>query len=150
MLFPGDVAPYFQARSTVNPRFTFDTAAGRYIVLSFFGSSQIPSSQQFLNEIVARGDRFDVSNVIFFGVTNDPQDVGRISHQDNGRVYFFDQDLSISRLYGLVSAPGPGEAPAGAADAVAFSRKTFVLDQALRVVAVIDMCDADVPRQIDE
>jgi peroxiredoxin len=72
MLRPGDPAPFFQVASSVNPRFNFDTVAGRYIVLSFFGSSQIPSSEAFLTEIVKRGDRFDVSRAIFFGVSNDP------------------------------------------------------------------------------
>ena len=38
----GEPAPWFVARSTANPRFTFHTAAGRYVVLGFVGSSQHP------------------------------------------------------------------------------------------------------------
>ena len=43
MLTPGDPAPWFTARSTVNPRFTLDTEAGRYLVLCFFGSAADPA-----------------------------------------------------------------------------------------------------------
>jgi predicted 2-oxoglutarate/Fe(II)-dependent dioxygenase YbiX/peroxiredoxin len=165
MLLPGDPAPYFHARSTVNRRFSFDTVAGRYVVLSFFGSSRLPASEAFLQEIVERGARFDVANVVFFGVTNDPEDLGRISHQDKGRIYFFDLDLSISKLYGVArstdaangdgagafeppSSP-PASSPAVQTVAMPTSQgpvnlvtpKTFILDQALRVVAVIEMSE---------
>ena len=37
-LLPGDTAPWFAQRSTSNPRFVFDTAAGRYLVLCFLAS----------------------------------------------------------------------------------------------------------------
>ena len=131
MLLPGDPAPYFKARSTVNPQFNFDTVAGRYIVLSFFGSSRLPASEALLNAIVERGERFDVTNVIFFGVTSDPEDLERIRHQDNGRIYFFDLDLNISRLYGVVGEPAGDDA------ARTLTPTTFILDPALRVVAII-------------
>ncbi len=41
-LLPGDPAPWFGAPSNVNPQFDFSTAAGRYVVLSFFGSRAHP------------------------------------------------------------------------------------------------------------
>src|SRR5688572_31937277 len=125
MLLPGDPAPFFEAASSVNPRFKFDTAAGRYVVISFFGSSQIPSSEQFLTEIVNRGDRFDVTNAVFFGVTNDPDDVARIKHQHPGRIYFYDLDLAISRKFGVVAE---SDATAGDDATVTVTRQTFVLD----------------------
>src|SRR5215208_4073648 len=102
MLMPGDFAPFFHVASSVNPTFNFDTVAGRYVVLSFFGSSQIPASERFLTEIVKRGDRFDVTNAIFFGVTSDPEDVDRIKQQHPGRIYFYDLDLAVSKRYGVV------------------------------------------------
>ncbi len=37
-ILPGDTAPWFAQRSTSNPRYVFDTAAGRYLVLCFLGS----------------------------------------------------------------------------------------------------------------
>jgi hypothetical protein len=41
-LAPGDPAPWFNQRSTSNPSYAFDTAAGRYIVLCFFASAGDP------------------------------------------------------------------------------------------------------------
>lgn len=41
-LAPGDPAPWFNQRSTSNPNYAFDTAAGRYIVLCFFASAGDP------------------------------------------------------------------------------------------------------------
>ncbi|MEY3828074.1 MAG: hypothetical protein RLZZ148_2901 [Cyanobacteriota bacterium] len=33
----GDPVPYFTCHASNNPTFNFDTVAGRYIVLTFFG-----------------------------------------------------------------------------------------------------------------
>lgn len=143
-LLPGDFAPHFKVASSVNPRFNFDTVAGRYVVISFFGSTRVPAAERFLTEIVSRGARFDVTNAIFFGVTTDPQDVDHIVQQDPGRIYFYDLDLAVSRLYGLV-ADAPGSAPAGTAT---YTPKTFVLDQSLRVVAILGL-DEDATKHVD-
>src|SRR5215218_9744745 len=115
-LLPGDFAPYFKVASSVNRQFTFDTAGGRYIVLSFFASTRMPAAARLLAEVAGRGAaRFDVTNAIFFGVTSDPQDAGRLTHEDPGRVFFYDLDLAVSRLYGLVgdasASPSEGISP---------------------------------------
>src|SRR5215211_4127274 len=127
MLLPGDIAPFFRAASSVNPSFNFDTSAGRYVVISFFGSSQIPSSEAFLSEIVKRGERFDVTNLIFYGVSNDREDVERIKHRDPGRIYFYDHDFAVSKKWGLLSEPSDPSQES------TLMRQTFVLDQGLRV-----------------
>src|SRR5215213_3767599 len=106
MLLPGDPAPSFRCASSVNPAFNFDTVAGRYVVISFLGSSQIPSSAQFLAEIVRDGHRFDVTNAIFFGVTSDRGDVARLRHEDPGRIFFYDLDGSVSRQFGVIEQNG--------------------------------------------
>jgi peroxiredoxin len=155
MLTIGDPAPHFKAASSVNAQFNFDTVAGRYVVISFFGSSRHPVSERFLTEIVNRGERFDVTSAIFFGVTTDPEDVERIKHQDPGRIYFYDLDLAVSRLYGVVgdaaasprSDEGAGSTAVAAAPAI-YSARTFVLDPALRVIAVIGLSD-DAAGQVD-
>jgi predicted 2-oxoglutarate/Fe(II)-dependent dioxygenase YbiX/peroxiredoxin len=148
MLLPGDFAPWFQAASSVNPGFCFDTVAGRYVVISFFGSTQIPSSRQFLTEIVKHGDRFDVTNAVFFGVTNDPQDVEGIEARDPGRIYFYDLDLAVSKRFDLVREDL--RASEDGQQSLAISRTTFILDEALRVIGVIPMSDDEVPRQIEQ
>jgi predicted 2-oxoglutarate/Fe(II)-dependent dioxygenase YbiX/peroxiredoxin len=148
MLLPGDSAPYFRAASSVNPKFNFDTVAGRYVVISFLGSSQIPSSRQFLDEIGRRSERFDVTNAIFFGVTNDPDDAQRLKHEDNGRVYFYDLDLEVSRRFSVL-AETSNSAEAPSSDPFTLTRKTFVLDHSMRVIGIIGMKDDDVPRQVE-
>ena len=157
MLVPGDPAPHFKAASSVNRNFNFDTVAGRYVVLSFFGSSRHPVSERVLAEIKGREERFDVTNAIFFGVSTDPNDSQRIAQETPGIMYFWDLDQAVSRAYGVVQdAPAPTgdgqlatenaapDASAVAVQSVAIPRnepvyapRTFVLDYALRVVAVI-------------
>jgi peroxiredoxin len=159
MLLPGDPAPDFRVPSSVNPDFHFDTSAGRYIVLSFFATSTLPYSAKLLEEVERRRDRFNVSNAVFFGVSIDPQDPGRLRQRWPGVVYFWDQDRRVSELYGLLRpsnpAPGPkppdttavGPASSGGEDGAAspaardadgvYEPATFVLDQALRVLSVL-------------
>src|SRR5215208_2126562 len=60
MLLPGDPAPYFKAASSVNPKFNFDSVAGRKVVLCFFGSLKHADSERLLREIANHEDRFDV------------------------------------------------------------------------------------------
>jgi predicted 2-oxoglutarate/Fe(II)-dependent dioxygenase YbiX/peroxiredoxin len=146
MLCLGDPAPVFECASTINPRFAFDTTAGRYIVLSFFGSSQHPSSEAFLQEIARHADRFDVERAVFFGVTNDPTDVQRIRQVDAGRIYFHDLDLAVSRKFGVAEAAD--RAPGEVGSKTRLIRQTFVLDPALRVIGIIGMGDDDAPRQV--
>ena len=42
--FPGDPVPAFAVRASNNAKFHFDTAAGRYLVLCFYGSAAIEKS----------------------------------------------------------------------------------------------------------
>jgi peroxiredoxin/predicted 2-oxoglutarate/Fe(II)-dependent dioxygenase YbiX len=152
-LQPGDPAPHFTAASSVNANFHFDTIAGRYVVLCFFASARIDYARRLLDEVARRRERFNVADVCFFGVTSDPEDRGRLAQEWPGIVYFFDTDLAVARKYGVVSDPADGTAAAGGADAGAATRfgyrpQTFVLDQALRVVAVAEF-DGEPPGHLD-
>lgn len=106
---PGDPAPGFTQRSAANPRYRFDSAAGRYLVLLFLHSVSSP----WLNRHVAasaRQDIFDDNFASLFTVSTDPQDeaAARLSNQMPGRRVFSDHDLTISRLYGAVGETGAG------------------------------------------
>jgi predicted 2-oxoglutarate/Fe(II)-dependent dioxygenase YbiX/alkyl hydroperoxide reductase subunit AhpC len=136
MLLLGDPVPPFRCASSVNPDFNFDTVAGRYVVLTFFGSTKLDRSRQFLAEIARSGATFDVTNVFFAGVTTDPDDVARLNQSEGGRVYFHDLDRKVSRLFGLDREGEP------------YATRTYVLDQSLRVIGVVALND-DVPRQIE-
>ncbi len=131
---PGDPAPHFTQRSSTAPRFSFDSAAGRYLVLLFFPSSTDALARRALDQIVARPDLFDDGVASFFGVTADPADEaeGRLQARIPGYRYFWDADRSVGRLYG-VSADGTGE----------YGRLWVLIDPTLRVIDAAPVTGAD-------
>jgi peroxiredoxin len=132
VLAPGDPAPWFTARTTVNPTFHFDSAAGRYVALCFFGSAADPAARRVLDDVARHRDRFDVENLYFFGVSTDPDDerLGRVGQGWNGAVYAWDFDRAVSRLYGAAPPEGEGYRP-----------HTVLLDPGYRVVALVPLAD---------
>lgn len=131
-LGPGDPAPWFSAQSTSNPRYTFDSAAGRYIVLCFLGSAGDEKGQAALRAIAANRQLFDDDHISLFGVTIDPTDraQSRVRASMPGIRYFYDFDTTISRLFG--SAPREMEGTAQ----VPVRRFWLVLDPTMRVMRV--------------
>lgn len=135
--FVGDPVPWFTCRSAANPQFHFDTVAGRYIVLTFFGSAQHPASAEALKHITTGlRDHFDDDRLVFFGVSIDPRDEseGRVADIIPGIRYFFDFDSKVSELYGAVDETQDGSG-------VAFRAFTLVLDPFLRVIANVPLSD---------
>lgn len=133
VLLPGDPAPHFTQRAIGNPRYVFSAAAGRYLVLCFFGSAGDGHARAAIDAAMARGDLFDDAHASFFGVSVDPGDEKeqRVADRYPGYRYFWDFDLSVSRLYGVVpedAAPGGGGLP--------MRRMWIVLDPTMRVVHV--------------
>jgi peroxiredoxin/predicted 2-oxoglutarate/Fe(II)-dependent dioxygenase YbiX len=122
---PGEPAPWFHARCVGNPRFGFDSVAGRYVVLCLFGSAAHAASRQVLGGFLQHRARFDDENCCFFGVSVDPQDEaqGRVRDQLPGVRFFWDFDHAVSRAYGAVSASGE------------YRPLTLLLDPRLRVLA---------------
>jgi predicted 2-oxoglutarate/Fe(II)-dependent dioxygenase YbiX/peroxiredoxin len=102
-LLPGTFAPWFKAEALSGlPNYSFDTVAGRHVVMLFFGSAQHAPCRAALELVSARRDLFDDASVAFFGVTIDPSDEaeGRIRQQLPGIRFFLDYDHRVSRLYG--------------------------------------------------
>jgi peroxiredoxin len=135
----GEPAPWFVARSPVNPQFHLDTVAGRYVVLCFFKSAGDPSSRRVLDDILKQRGTFDDQSACFFGVSTDPDDesLGRIREQLPGIHLFWDFDHSVSRLYGALT------------DSTSYRRFSLVLDERLRIVAIVpfdEPPDQHVPR----
>jgi predicted 2-oxoglutarate/Fe(II)-dependent dioxygenase YbiX/peroxiredoxin len=132
-LAAGDPAPWFYQRTSANPRFAFDTVAGRYIVLCFFASAGTPHGRAAIDAALARNDLFNDRKASFFGVSLDPADEtdNRAADRVPGVRFFWDFDAGVSRLYGV--------APTDAADNIEVRAipKWVVLDPTLRVVAVI-------------
>lgn len=132
LLRPGDPAPFFCQRSYSNPRYAFDTVAGRYVVLCFFGSAGNAHSQSALTAALSRPDLFNDRFASFFGVSTDPTDIEkkRIVERYPGYRFFLDFDHKINRLYGMVSLEETSAAPT--------ARKGWlVLDPALRTLNYI-------------
>ncbi|MFB2549599.1 2OG-Fe(II) oxygenase family protein [Ensifer soli] len=131
-LLPGDPAPWFHQRSTANPRYAFDTAAGRYILIGFFGSAADPRGRAALDLVARHRGMFDDETLCFFGVSVDPSDEteGRVRESIPGIRHFWDFDATIGRLYGAV----PKEADSGQ---VPMRQIWVLLDPTLRVIAVM-------------
>jgi peroxiredoxin/predicted 2-oxoglutarate/Fe(II)-dependent dioxygenase YbiX len=133
-LTAGDLAPAFAQRTHSTPRFNFDNAAGRYLVLCFFASAQDPVGKATIEAVMANADRFDDHRVAFFGVSIDPRDEqhGAVRERIPGIRYFWDFDGAVGRLYGAL--PRDGDPRAGS---VPVRRFWLVLNPTLRVRHVI-------------
>ena len=131
-LIPGEPAPWFHCRSNVNPRFAFDTLGGRYVVLCFFGTAGDPQSQELLGGLHSLQPYLDDEFACLFGVSVDPQDeaLGRTPDWPVGVRFFYDFDLVVSRLYGVVDSEPSAS--------VTFERRTVILDERLRIVQVLE------------
>lgn len=132
-LAPGDPAPWFHQRSPGNPRYAFDTVAGRYAVLCFYASAEDAIGAAALRGVFARRQIFDDVKAAFFGVSIDPADESARGITDSypGLRFFWDFDGAIGRLYGTL----PIEDVAGS-DGFAARRIWVVLDPTLRVMRV--------------
>lgn len=129
----GDPAPVFIQRSSSNAQFIFDTAAGRPLLLCFFGSSTDPHAQAAIAAVEARRDLFDDRRAAFFGVTQDKADeAGGVTPRLPGYRYFWDDDGKVGKLYGALPASFRG-----GADIPAMARRWVLVDRSLRIVAVV-------------
>jgi predicted 2-oxoglutarate/Fe(II)-dependent dioxygenase YbiX/peroxiredoxin len=131
-LLPGDPAPWFRQRSSVNPNYAFDSAAGRYLVLCFFLSAANARARAALDAIALKRFLFNDEKAAFFGVSIDPADEQhkRVATKLPGYRYFWDGDSKVSKLYGAVPVDGlePG----------ATARQLWVvLDPTLRILKVV-------------
>jgi peroxiredoxin/predicted 2-oxoglutarate/Fe(II)-dependent dioxygenase YbiX len=124
----GEAAPWFRCATLDGAdAYAFDSAAGRPLLMLFFGSAANPAAAVALAAMERRRDQFDDVNASFFGITVDPTDAGkkRIRKQLPGIRFFLDYDRTVSRLYGAAD-----EAPSNA-----YRGHWLLLDRALRVRA---------------
>lgn len=109
MLLPGDQAPWFHAAAlNGNPRYAFDTAAGRPILLLFAGRAADAANTRALRVIAAHRALFDDHSASFFGVTIDQHDIEKaiIAQDLPGIRWFLDFDGAVSRRYGALDGEG--------------------------------------------
>ncbi len=137
----GDPAPWFEQITSAGPRLRLDLAAGRHLVLCFFMGTQDEAGQRALDFVAQNRNLFDDENLSFFGVSIDWRD--QYEHRTTAALpgirFFWDFDLKVSSLYGVVPAKaGPG--------AISVRRCWFVLDPTLRIVAAIRFQKSGVER----
>lgn len=134
---PGEPTPDFHARAGDNPRYTFHTTAGRYVILTFLGSASQHDAAKVVSHISRRRALFDDERLCFFGVSIDPADEaqGRLRDQIPGIRHFWDFDAKVSQLFGATSAD--------AAERATYAPFTLVLDPMLRVCAHIGVIPAE-------
>jgi predicted 2-oxoglutarate/Fe(II)-dependent dioxygenase YbiX/peroxiredoxin len=144
LLQPGDPAPRFVQRSSSSERYVFDVAAGRTLVLCFFGSGVQPHATAVLNAVKARRDLFDDNCAAFFGVSVDPADEAekRLATIVPGYRFFWDFDQSISRAYGIAPVEGHTGPYLG---------KWVIINPMMRVTAMIPFRDdgGDITEALD-
>jgi peroxiredoxin/predicted 2-oxoglutarate/Fe(II)-dependent dioxygenase YbiX len=132
LLSVGEPAPWFTARSINNPRFHFDTIAGRYVVLCFFGSASLPVSQRILADFWTQRANFNDQSCCFFGVSVDPEDEqqSRVQQHLPGMRFFWDFDRAVSTQYGAITESGQ------------YHPFTLILDSRLRVLGVLPFTES--------
>jgi len=128
----GDAVPHFQCRSSNNALFHFNTAAGRYMVLSFFGTSSEADSAAVIQHIYThKSERYNDADLCFFGVTIDPQDEQKIQQRVPGLRLFYDFEGAVSRQCRAILNPEAANSE------IKYRPFTLVLDPLLRVIANI-------------
>jgi len=128
-LSPGDPVPWFVARSNVNPRFHFDTLAGRYVVLCFLGSGSHASALPLLAAFARHAALFDGRQACLFVVSIDPADADGSRDLPQGSwLRWFHDDGQISRRFGVMEDNR-------------YQQQTLVLDERLRLFASLPLGD---------
>jgi predicted 2-oxoglutarate/Fe(II)-dependent dioxygenase YbiX len=109
----GDPVPMFHAATDQNPRFAFDSVAGRYVLLAFLGARSHPPSGAAWNALLAARARglLDDERACAFAVTADPaDDAPAMANVVPGLRVFRDRDQALSRRYGALLPQRQGEA----------------------------------------
>lgn len=130
----GDPAPPFRQRCTSNEDYSFDSAAGRYLVLCFFATAGDEGGRNMLRILDEdTRDLFDDNFAAFFGISIDREDEAqaRVKETMPGIRYFWDFDYRVSKEYGSI----PLDAQSGP---VTIRRFWLVLNPMMRVIGVFE------------
>ena len=134
----GEEAPWFVAPAPINPRFDFSSLAGRFVVLVFFGHSELPGMRDRLGEIAHRISHRSDDHFVMFGVTSrqadwDDSDVKAAFPPSR---IFLDDKWEVARSYGTVQQ----EADSSQAR---FKPSWFILDPTLRVYSFGELTNTE-------
>jgi peroxiredoxin len=131
-LYPGDFAPWFQLPSDVRERFQIQSVGGRRVILCFVPSMGSQPGQDVVQRLLAESNRFASPGAGLLFISADPADVDKAPPSDvDGIRFLFDRERVATRLYGVAGSDG------------VFQPMSFILDERLRVAAVITFDDAE-------
>jgi predicted 2-oxoglutarate/Fe(II)-dependent dioxygenase YbiX/peroxiredoxin len=140
-LSPGDTAPWFKAPALGgSPTYSFDTVAGRHVLMLFFGSACPEGAARALALVQESRELFDDDRACFFGVTADREDAGqgRIEQQLPGIRFFLDYGRRLSAAF-------------GALENEVYKPHWLLLDQRLRVLGSYPLAEGEAAiRQLRE
>jgi hypothetical protein len=107
----GEPAPYFRAPTLQNPKFNFDTVAGRPVFLIFLGSPAGRAAEKLMAEVKAIRPAFDDRNLMLFYVVSDPADVAKLGVEQllPGIRYFMDYDREVAAKFGFAPSTPDGQ-----------------------------------------
>jgi predicted 2-oxoglutarate/Fe(II)-dependent dioxygenase YbiX len=105
-LKPGEPAPWFRGATPSNPEFTFDSVAGRYILLAFLPTDDA-ARLAVLQALAARRALFDDARASAFAIVRDPQTAAGVQDMAGIR-WVLDLDGAVTAQF----APVGGEPPA--------------------------------------
>lgn len=105
---PGEPIPHFHARAAGNPRFAFDTTAGRWVMVLIPGSLGEPGRAERLAAMIApHARRLDVTNAALIVIGTDPEDERQGRLKDGpGRRVLWDDDGAARRAFRALSDGG--------------------------------------------
>jgi predicted 2-oxoglutarate/Fe(II)-dependent dioxygenase YbiX/peroxiredoxin len=130
----GEPAPWFYSKTVNNPRYVFDTIAGRVVVLCFFGSLASPAGQRAQHLLAAHRRTFDGEHVLFLGVGNELSEAAQLRSDMPGFAFLHDFDQSVARLFGVAGSDRHESSHS-------FCPSWIVIDRGLTIRAVIPMRD---------
>jgi len=125
-LSPGEPAPWFRASTPSMPEFTFESVAGRYILLAFLPTAET-ERHAALSALAAHRKAFDDARLSAFAIVRDPQTAAG-ARDMTGLRWVMDLDEAVSRQFA-----GPGEAPPA----------WMLLDPTLRVMRTASLGETD-------
>lgn len=125
-LTPGEPAPWFRGSTPSIPEFTFDSVAGRYILLAFLPRDDAPRLEA-LKALAEHRTMFDDARLSAFAVVRDPQTAAG-ARDMTGLRWVIDLEGTVSDQFA-----DPGQ------DAPAF----LVLDPTLRLLRSFDLAERE-------
>jgi len=104
-LNPGEPAPWFRGSTPSNPEFTFESVAGRYILLAFL-SREDAARHEALKSLAQHRPMFDDARLSVFAIVCDPQTAAS-ARDMTGLRWVLDLDGAVSAQFAAEGAEPP-------------------------------------------